>query len=223
MAICTLCEEEIPKPKRCAHGKKPANCGVLNCLTDYVAEHEVNCQGKKKKFATGLAASVERAKAAVKGKALQGYQEEGDAIGKAYEEIANAATTEVAAATSNGAATTSKENEAIPESSSSALSTTTEEPTFSAAAESMLSEIRRLRCMPTFTSCRHCNTTATAGRRIKKCTGCGVTGYCSKECQSAHWQAVHKMECKALQEVGELEMNGGSKGALMERIEKLFG
>lgn len=45
MAICLICDEEIPKVKRCAHGKKPTNCGGA-CLTAYVEEHMTTCEGK---------------------------------------------------------------------------------------------------------------------------------------------------------------------------------
>ena|SRR5271156_3410505 len=45
MAICLICDEEIPKVKRCAHGKKPTNCGGA-CLTAYVEEHMATCEGK---------------------------------------------------------------------------------------------------------------------------------------------------------------------------------
>ena len=45
MAICLICDEEIPKVKRCAHGKKPTNCGGA-CLTAYVEEHMATCRGK---------------------------------------------------------------------------------------------------------------------------------------------------------------------------------
>lgn len=45
MAICLICYEEIPKVKRCAHGKKPTNCGGA-CLTAYVEEHMATCEGK---------------------------------------------------------------------------------------------------------------------------------------------------------------------------------
>lgn len=45
MAICLICGEEIPKVKRCAHGKKPTNCGGA-CLTAYVEEHTATCEGK---------------------------------------------------------------------------------------------------------------------------------------------------------------------------------
>jgi hypothetical protein len=45
MAICLICDEEIPKAKRCAHGKKPTNCGGA-CLTAYMEEHMATCEGK---------------------------------------------------------------------------------------------------------------------------------------------------------------------------------
>jgi NACalpha-BTF3-like transcription factor len=45
MTICPICDEEIPKVKRCAHGKKPTNCGGA-CLKAYVEEHMAICEGK---------------------------------------------------------------------------------------------------------------------------------------------------------------------------------
>ena len=30
---------------------------------------------------------------------------------------------------------------------------------------------------------------------LKKCSGCGVVWYCSKECQVSHWRAAHKSAC----------------------------
>lgn len=45
MVICVTCDEEIPKAKRCAHGKKPTNCDGA-CLTAYVEEHMAACEGK---------------------------------------------------------------------------------------------------------------------------------------------------------------------------------
>jgi hypothetical protein len=33
---------------------------------------------------------------------------------------------------------------------------------------------------------------------VKKCTGCGVAGYCSRTCQTEHWQE-HKETCKRIQ------------------------
>lgn len=32
---------------------------------------------------------------------------------------------------------------------------------------------------------------------LKKCSGCHRVRYCGKECQKAHWKAVHKRECVA--------------------------
>jgi hypothetical protein len=46
MVVCTICNELIPRAKKCAHGKKPVNCGGA-CLTAYVEEHIATCQGKK--------------------------------------------------------------------------------------------------------------------------------------------------------------------------------
>jgi hypothetical protein len=37
---------------------------------------------------------------------------------------------------------------------------------------------------------------------VKKCTGCGVAGYCSRACQTEHWQE-HKKTCKRLQKEQE--------------------
>ena len=42
--------------------------------------------------------------------------------------------------------------------------------------------------------CAQCDTSA---RKLRKCAGCLVTRYCSREHQSAHWH-VHKLQCKKL-------------------------
>jgi hypothetical protein len=31
--------------------------------------------------------------------------------------------------------------------------------------------------------------------KLQKCSQCGVVKYCSKECQTKHWKAVHKAQC----------------------------
>lgn len=41
-------------------------------------------------------------------------------------------------------------------------------------------------------SCAHCSEVV---RRLRRCAGCMVPGYCSKECQKAHWK-THKPGCK---------------------------
>ncbi|KAJ6497693.1 hypothetical protein C8R45DRAFT_983874 [Mycena sanguinolenta] len=33
---------------------------------------------------------------------------------------------------------------------------------------------------------------------LKKCAGCGLAWYCSRECQTADWKAVHRASCPAL-------------------------
>ncbi|KAJ6497692.1 hypothetical protein C8R45DRAFT_1211535 [Mycena sanguinolenta] len=33
---------------------------------------------------------------------------------------------------------------------------------------------------------------------LKKCAGCGLAWYCSRECQIADWEAVHRASCRAL-------------------------
>ena len=212
MAICTICEEEI-KPKRCVHGKKTANCGCCSSSTAYVKEHKEICPGKKLDTKNDpVALSAERAKLAAKER--WNIREIGDAIGREYR--------------INEAAATSTNEPLTPEISSAlsfnAMAASTN-VTLSAPAEALLSNIRRLRHMPIFTSCRHCNKAAEPGRRIRKCTGCGVTGYCGMECQKAHWDAQHKSECRALREIGELDDGDDGEGqeVLMERLEKLMG
>ena len=43
--------------------------------------------------------------------------------------------------------------------------------------------------------CSYCGSRST---KMKKCTGCGKTWYCGKECQASHWR-THKIACKPLQ------------------------
>ncbi|KAF2026312.1 hypothetical protein EK21DRAFT_115990 [Setomelanomma holmii] len=41
--------------------------------------------------------------------------------------------------------------------------------------------------------------------RILKCAGCKRAGYCSKECQKLDWTALHKKQCKVLQQINAIE------------------
>ena len=41
--------------------------------------------------------------------------------------------------------------------------------------------------------CAHCN----VEEGTKRCSGCKQTYYCSKECQTKHWQ-IHKKKCKQI-------------------------
>jgi len=36
--------------------------------------------------------------------------------------------------------------------------------------------------------------------KLFKCSGCSVASYCSHECQSVHWKACHKRQCKSLRD-----------------------
>jgi hypothetical protein len=80
--------------------------------------------------------------------------------------------------------------------------------------------IRNLRHMPELTSCRHRNKTKQEVGPIRKCIGCGLVGYCGKECQREHWDATHKEECKILRGVARLEV---SKDEVQKRLSKLEG
>jgi hypothetical protein len=88
------------------------------------------------------------------------------------------------------------------------------------AAQGIFDMIRNLRHMPELTSCRNCNKTKQEVGPIRKCTGCGLVGYCGKECQREHWDAAHKEECKILKGVAWLEI---SKDEVQERLSKLEG
>ena len=88
------------------------------------------------------------------------------------------------------------------------------------AAQSILDMIRNLRHMPESTSCRNCDKGKQEVGPIRKCTGCGIVGYCGKECQREHWDAVHKEECKILRRVAGLEV---SKDEVQERLSMLEG
>jgi hypothetical protein len=47
--------------------------------------------------------------------------------------------------------------------------------------------------------CSHCGHAADdATKTLKQCTGCRAVQYCGAACQSAAWQDVHKLECRAL-------------------------
>lgn len=43
--------------------------------------------------------------------------------------------------------------------------------------------------------CAHCRNVHC---KLQKCSQCGIVKYCSKECQAAHWKAVHKAQCSKL-------------------------
>lgn len=63
------------------------------------------------------------------------------------------------------------------------------------------------------TPCAHCTKLAV----LKRCSRCGFSGYCSHECQKAHWIAIHKLMCTALARGNELNAAvdadaGDSKG-----------
>jgi hypothetical protein len=38
------------------------------------------------------------------------------------------------------------------------------------------------------------------GEKLKTCSGCGGTKYCSKKCQTVHWKKGHNKMCKNLRE-----------------------
>jgi len=42
-------------------------------------------------------------------------------------------------------------------------------------------------------------------KNLQKCGACRRVGYCSKECQKLDWTAVHKKQCKLLQQVNEID------------------
>lgn len=44
---------------------------------------------------------------------------------------------------------------------------------------------------------KHCDTCFKSSPDIKKCEGCKLLYYCSKECQKRHWDDGHKRECKS--------------------------
>lgn len=54
--------------------------------------------------------------------------------------------------------------------------------------------------------CTHCLSQPPAGPRA--CTRCHAAFYCSPECQTLHWRAVHAKECKPLSKVREREGEG---------------
>lgn len=46
--------------------------------------------------------------------------------------------------------------------------------------------------------CWQCKKLPPAGKKIKRCDGCFIAGYCSRECQVSHWKA-HKKKCRVVQ------------------------
>jgi hypothetical protein len=52
-----------------------------------------------------------------------------------------------------------------------------------------------------FNACAFCRTTENVTMRSSAfpvCGGCGISRYCGRGCQKAHWKAGHREECKAL-------------------------
>ena len=47
-------------------------------------------------------------------------------------------------------------------------------------------------------SCWQCKKLPPAGSKIRRCDACYSAGYCSRECQVAHWK-VHKKDCRIIQ------------------------
>jgi hypothetical protein len=47
-------------------------------------------------------------------------------------------------------------------------------------------------------SCHNCHGNANANGNLKTCGKCKIAQYCSKECQTKHWQSNHKEVCKKL-------------------------
>ena len=76
--------------------------------------------------------------------------------------------------------------------------------------------------MPALTTCRNCNKTKQEleANKIRKCTGCGLVGYCGKECQREHWQITHKKECQILREIAVVEL---SREEVEERLRGVEG
>ena len=64
-------------------------------------------------------------------------------------------------------------------------------------------------------SCNHC---AKAHGSLKRCTGCKIAHYCSKECQAKDWQRRHKSHYKQVRKL--LSENGAEPGSFSDRISK---
>mmetsp|Transcript_15857 Transcript_15857/g.25898 ORF Transcript_15857/g.25898 Transcript_15857/m.25898 type:complete len:273 (+) Transcript_15857:246-1064(+) len=67
---------------------------------------------------------------------------------------------------------------------------------FSALGESALNVKDLVSVQKLQVGCWEClKSSKEAGQNLRKCTGCGVARYCSKECQQKNW-SVHKKDCK---------------------------
>jgi len=51
--------------------------------------------------------------------------------------------------------------------------------------------------------------------KLKACSGCGVTRYCSRECQIEHWKVGHKKVCKQLKSE---KIARGDIGAVLKQV-----
>ena len=54
---------------------------------------------------------------------------------------------------------------------------------------------------------KECSYCRSRSNKMKKCTGCGKTWYCGKECQASHWK-THKTSCKPLQSPSSSQLEG---------------
>lgn len=58
-----------------------------------------------------------------------------------------------------------------------------------------------------YESCAHCKAKKGNGKILKRCSGCNIPVYCSKECQKAEWSS-HKAVCKATQDLAQINQGG---------------
>ena len=70
---------------------------------------------------------------------------------------------------------------------------------FTQASSQEAAEARAEAATCSFPDCK-----AGAGAHIQRCSACLAAGYCSPECQKAHWKA-HKASCKRLAEKRRLK------------------
>ncbi|KAF2088201.1 SET domain-containing protein [Saccharata proteae CBS 121410] len=62
-----------------------------------------------------------------------------------------------------------------------------------------------------------------ANFELKACTGCKITKYCSKKCQSRSWKHSHKFECPVLKDIGTERKLPNAVRALMQILSRKIG
>ena len=215
--------------KRCVHGKKPTNCGGP-CLTAHLEEHNITCSATNapdgqadggstlEKDGTANSTTVAKTESDPSGPEKKGSEDlvdpgkkdekredeglkDGEKSSKDFEdegETPIAICKPVPQGIEDDMKAAEQADE-IDNDNEKAIDANFAKEN-AEAAKRMFDEIERMSLLPEFTSCRNCNTKPAEGKKVRKCTGCGLVGYCGKQCQEEHWKEAHRSECKFLRQ-----------------------